>query len=131
MRFPFSDQFNYKIRPAVIVSNNEFNKKFDVWACPITSKETSQCIPLKNSLKEGKLERESYAKTNAITTLEKGLVIKKIGKTSKEKTNKIIEKIIQNIEKNQKNTKAAKALIKSEFPLNVQDSILHKKRAKN
>lgn len=97
VKFPFSDKLNYKIRPAIIVSNNEFNKTFDIWSCPITSKETSQCIPLKNSLVEGNLERESYAKTSAITTIEKSLIIKKIGKINKEKIKQIIEKLTQNI----------------------------------
>ena len=97
VRFPFSNLANYKIRPALIVSNNKLNKKADIWACPITSKKDLDCIPIKNSLAEGRLHRESFAKTSVITTLEKNLIIKKIGKTTKEKTNQIIKKLIENI----------------------------------
>lgn len=97
VRFPFSNLAEYKVRPALIVSNNSFNKKLDLWACPVTSKNNDNCVALSGSFSEGKLERESFAKTNTITTLEKELVIKKIGKISKEKTNEIIEQLIQNL----------------------------------
>lgn len=97
MRFPFSNFAQFKVRPALIVSSNEFNKKWGVWACPVTSTKKDHCIALKDSLAEGKLEKDSFAKTNTITTLEKDLVIKKIGKIKKEKTEEILGKIVQNI----------------------------------
>ena len=97
VRFPFSNLVQFKVRPALIVSNDEFNKNSDVWACAVTSKNKGHCVSLKGSFDEGKLEKESFAKTNAITTMEKDLVLK-IGKIGKEKTKEIIEKIIENIE---------------------------------
>jgi len=97
VKFPFSNLAHYKIRPALIVSNNKLNKKSDVWACAITSKKSTDCIPIKDSLLEGKLDKESFAKTNTIGTFEKNLIIKKIGKTNKKKTFQIIEKIIEKI----------------------------------
>lgn len=97
VRFPFSNLSQFKIRPALIVSNDEFNKKSDVWACAITSKNKDHCIPLKDSLEEGKFEKESFAKTNAIATIEKELILKKIGKINKQKTREIIENTIENI----------------------------------
>ena len=97
VRFPFSNLIDYKIRPAIIVSNNSFNKHFNFWACPITSKETGHCIPLKESLIEGTLKQESFANTTAITTIEKELVLKKIGKLSAEKTKKIAEALARNL----------------------------------
>ncbi len=98
VRFPFSNLGQFKVRPALIVSNDDFNKKWDFWACAVTSKNKDQCISLKGSLIEGKFEKESFAKTNAITTLEKDLVLKKIGKIHKEKTKEIVESIIENLE---------------------------------
>jgi len=98
VKFPFSNQAQYKIRPALIISNNKLNKKADIWACPITSKKLSEDIAIKDSLTEGKLNKESYAKTTVITTLEKDLILKKIGKTNNQKTKQIIEKLIENIE---------------------------------
>lgn len=97
VRFPFSNLVQFKVRPALIVSNDEFNKNSDVWACAVTSKNKSHCVPLKGSFEEGRLEKESFAKTSAIATIEKELVLKKIGKIGKEKTKEIIEKIIENL----------------------------------
>ena len=97
MRFPFSNLVDYKIRPALIVSNERLNRKFDLWACPITSKDSGECIAIKNSIQEGKLDKESYVKTSVITTIEKDLVMKKIGKISKEKTAQVIEQLINNL----------------------------------
>ena len=88
---------DYKIRPALVVSNNRQNKKLDLWACPITSHDSVGCIDIKNSLEEGKLKKESYVKTSVITTIEKDLVLKKIGKISKEKTRQIIEQLMDNL----------------------------------
>jgi len=97
VRFPFSNMVDYKIRPALVVSNNRINRKFDLWACPITSKEGSECIAIKNSLQEGKLDKESYVKTSVITNIEKDLVMKKIGKINGEKTGQIIGQLINNL----------------------------------
>ena len=97
VRFPFSNMIDYKIRPALVISTDDFNKKFDVWICPITSKKTLSSISLKKSFSEGKLDKESFVKTNVVTTADDGLIIKKIGKITKEKLNEVIEKIIQNI----------------------------------
>lgn len=96
VRFPFSNLIDYKIRPALIISNTEFNEKFDAWICPITSKKLGQCISLKNALSEGNLEKESFVKTNAISTIENDLLLKKIGKINKEKINEIIKQLMKN-----------------------------------
>ena len=98
VRYPFSNLVDYKIRPALVISNSGFNKKFDSWICPITSKKTEQCISLKDSLAEGKLERESFAKANSIAVVEGDLVLKKIGKMGREKTAEIIGQIVRNLE---------------------------------
>lgn len=100
VRYPFSNVTDYKIRPALVISNNEFNKKFDNWICPLTSKKLEQCIPVQSSLIEGKLEKESFAKTNSIATIENDLILKKIGKINKQKTIEIIEQIIKNMKTN-------------------------------
>lgn len=97
VRYPFSNLVDYKIRPAVIVSSSEFNRKFDNWICPITSKKLEQCIPLTDSISEGKLEKESFAKANTIAVIEEDLILKKIGKINKEKTSEIITQIIKNL----------------------------------
>lgn len=97
VRFPFSNVIDYKIRPALIVSNNSFNKKFDSWICPITTKKSVQCIEFNDSIIEGKLDRKSFVKTNIVAVIERDLMLKKIGKINHKKTNEIIEKIIKNL----------------------------------
>jgi len=98
LRFLYSNMVDYKIRPALVISNNGFNKMHDAWFCPITSKKVPQSIPIASSLAEGKLERESFANTSHIATVERDLILKRIGKLSKEKTREIIAGIMQNME---------------------------------
>lgn len=97
VKFPFSNLSDYKIRPAIIISGNEFNSSLDVWVCPATSVKTSHCTSLTGAIAEGKLEKESFAKTSVIATIEKDQILKKIGKINQQKTGEIIEKIIQNL----------------------------------
>jgi len=88
---------DYKIRPALVVSNNKLNKTFHLWACPVTSNGGYDCTIINNFLLEGKLDKESFVKTSVITNIEKDLVLKKIGKINKEKTAEIIELLIRNL----------------------------------
>ncbi len=97
MRFPFSNLVDYKIRPALIVSNNQHNKQADAWICPLTTTKGPKCVPIQNALVEGKLEKESYAKTNVVATIEEDLIIKKIGKISNDKTAEVIGEIIADL----------------------------------
>ncbi len=97
VKFPFSNQADWKVRPALVVSNNKHNKRFDVWICPITTKKSMQCIAIQKHLAEGKLDKESYARINVIAIIEEGIALKKIGKLGKEKTDEIIKGIILNL----------------------------------
>lgn len=87
---------DYKIRPALVVSNNFFNKKFDAWFCPVTTSKMEECVPLESGFAGGELDRESFAKTNVITTIENVLLLKKIGKLKKEKVLEIVKRIEAN-----------------------------------
>ncbi len=98
VRFPFSNQIDYKIRPALVVSNNRHNKRFDCWFCPITTKKTIQCTPIQKHLSQGKLDRESYARTDVIATMNEDVALKKIGKLKEEKINEIIQALIKNLD---------------------------------
>lgn len=97
VRFPFSNLIDYKIRPALIVSNNRHNKQSDAWICPLTTTKGIKSVPVQHALVEGKLEKESYAKTNVIATIEEDLIIKKIGKISNDKTAEVIEEIMADL----------------------------------
>lgn len=99
--FPFSDQSGRKIRPVIVISNNLFNgHSEDVIVVGATSnvKKERYALPLANNdLEEGKLFTNCMIKVENILRLEKGLIIKKIGKIKEEKfkeTLLVLNKII-------------------------------------
>ena len=92
--FPFSDQSGRKVRPAVIVSNEGFNERSeDVLIVGVTSNvsKDTYTLPLSNNdLDEGKLITPCCIKVENILKIDKTLIVKKIGKISKEKLAKIV-----------------------------------------
>ncbi|HLC54016.1 MAG TPA: type II toxin-antitoxin system PemK/MazF family toxin [Candidatus Nanoarchaeia archaeon] len=100
--FPFSDQSGRKIRPVIVVSNNNFNSHSeDVIAVGVTSnvKKERYALGLTNyDLDNGSLFTNCAIKVENILRLEKGLVIKKIGKINEKKLKEIhsvLDKIIK------------------------------------
>ena len=96
VRYPFTDPHDYKIRPAIIVSNNFFNKKFHTLACPITSKKDPYLFQVNNKLCKGSLDRESFVKTSVVVAIHPELILKVIGKVNQKAIVEIKEKVIQN-----------------------------------
>ena len=101
--FPFSDQSGRKVRPVVVISHDSFNSySEDVIVIGVTSniKKERYALPLTNAdLNEGNLFTGCMIKVENILRLEKGLIIKKIGKINEDKLNEIFEildKIIRN-----------------------------------
>ncbi len=100
--FPFSDQSGRKIRPVVVISNNNFNNHSeDVIVMGVTSnvKKERYAISLNNKdLENGNLSTDCIIKVENILRLEKGLVIKKIGKINENKlkeVHSVLDKIIK------------------------------------
>jgi mRNA interferase MazF len=95
--FPFSDQSGRKVRPVIVISNNEFNKySDDVIVIGVTSnilKDKYTINLTNNNLEEGKLITNCCIKTENILKLDKDLIIKKIGKINKEVLKSIIDKL--------------------------------------
>jgi mRNA interferase MazF len=93
--FPFSDQSGRKVRPVIVISNNNFNKKSgDLITIGITSNMSKDKYTLKlnnKELKEGKLFSQCCIKVENILRLDKYLIIKKIGKVKKEKIKEILK----------------------------------------
>lgn len=84
-RFPFSNQIDYKIRPALVISNDRFNKQHSfVWACPITAQTSMREFELEIAQTEfsGELKAKSFIRTDTIASMEKELFLKEIGKIS-------------------------------------------------
>ena len=92
--FPFSDQSGKKVRPVVVMSNDEFNLKSEgIIVIGVTSNisKDKYAVLLENmNLEEGKLTDQCCAKVENILKLDKSLVIKKIGKISIKKFNEIL-----------------------------------------
>ena len=95
--FPFSDQSGRKVRPVIVISNNEFNKySDDVLVIGVTSnilKDKYSINLTNNNLDEGKLFTNCIIKVENLLKLDKELVIKKIGKINKETLKNIINKL--------------------------------------
>jgi len=96
VKYPFSNLTDYKIRPAIVVSKDEFNLKYDVLACSITSKSKDARISLNGSLSEGELDKDSYVNPTKITPLSEETILQKIGKIKREKLKEVIEAIKRN-----------------------------------
>ena len=97
--FPFSDQSGKKVRPVVVISNDNFNKNSaDILVMGLTSNisKDKYTINLNNSdLEEEQIEL-CCIKVENILRLDKSLIIKKIGKIKKTKLNEAI-KILNDI----------------------------------
>lgn len=91
--FPFSDLSSYKVRPALVISNTNFNSKNeDVICCMITSEPTPHLhtIPItKNDIESGNLPLEGKIKTYRIFTISKTKILKTLGKLKWLKSNKV------------------------------------------
>src|SRR3989344_2415215 len=85
-RFPFSNQIDYKIRPAIIVSNNHYNKLHsDFWIVPITTKHTMNEFEIEILPRDfiaGNINERIFVRVDVIATVDVDLILKEIGKVS-------------------------------------------------
>lgn len=91
--FPFSDLERKRVRPALVVSNNNLNKKSeDCIMVPLTTiikDEPYSVVINQENLSSGKLLKPSRIRTDKIFSVKKDLVIMKIGIISED----ILEKV--------------------------------------
>lgn len=100
-KFRYTNQIDYKIRPAVIVSNGNFNKAHNfVLACPITTKLSLPEFELEIPAEEffGKLKARSFVRTDALTSMEKELFFQEIGRVKNGFFERIKAEIIKNFQ---------------------------------
>lgn len=87
--FPFTDLQSSKVRPVLVLSNNQYNQKSeDLIAVPITTnlQLREYAISLTNEgLEKGKLLADSMIKIDKIFSIEKKLLKMTIGRIRKEK----------------------------------------------
>lgn len=97
LAYPFSNLKETKVRPALIVSNNQFNKKSDdcimVPLTTIIKDEPYSIIIEQKNLSHGKLLRKSRIRADKLFSIEKDLINMKIG-TLKDKSFEGIKKEI-------------------------------------
>ena len=102
VRFPFSNQIDYKIRPAIIVSNDFYNKHHSsFWIVPLTTKESLKEFEIELPNKEivsGNINEKSFVRADNIATIEDDLILKEIGKISDRFFEKVKAAIVKNIE---------------------------------
>lgn len=95
--YPFSDLEGTKVRPAIIVSNNVFNRKSnDCIMVPLTTvikDEPYSVVITQEDLSLGKLLKPSRVRADKIFTVEKDLIMMKIGTVTDGAFKKIKEEI--------------------------------------
>jgi len=81
--YPFSDLEGKKVRPAVVISSNNFNKKSnDCVMIPLTTVINDKPYSIllnQNDLDKGKLLKPSRIRVDKIFTVEKKLIVMSIG----------------------------------------------------
>lgn len=81
--FPFSNLSSTKIRPVLIISNYSYNRNSaDLIVCGITSNIKPSRFSIiidQHNLRTGSLKTKSKIKVDAITALEKSIILKSIG----------------------------------------------------
>lgn len=97
--FPFSDQSGTKVRPVLVLSNDEYNQNEDLIVCAITSNlrpgKYSLIIDEKN-LESGRLHQKSLIKVDSLLKISNKLIIKNIGilnKASFQKVSNILKDV--------------------------------------
>ena len=97
--YPFSNLSERKVRPAVVVSNNNFNKMcYDFIAVPLTSvikDEPFSILINQSDLSQGKLIKSSRIRLDKIFSVEKKLVQMKIGSVSDNFFDKLKSELIE------------------------------------
>jgi mRNA interferase MazF len=91
--FPFSDQQNSKVRPAIVVSNDYYNtKSADCILVPLTTvikDEPYSILVTQDDLASGELLRTSRVRADKIFNIEKSIISMKIGVITEKTFDKI------------------------------------------
>lgn len=97
--YPFSDLRQEKVRPALVVSNDFFNKKSDdCIMVPLTSvikEEPYSVLINQKDMKNGKLLKPSRIRTDKIFAVEKSLAVMRIGTLTDEAFKKVKQEIFE------------------------------------
>jgi len=95
--FPYTDQKSAKLRPALLISSENFNATTkDLWLTPISSQESN--TPFKVSfgqrdLTEGTIYKNSFIKYGVVFTIEKSLILRKVAHLKKERLEEVLKAV--------------------------------------
>lgn len=94
---PFTDNKGYKLRPAVVVSNDEVHQTGDVMIVQITSKlkQDNLSIPITNKDVTVSLPVKSYIRVHKIFILEQKLIKGKVSSLKNAAYQDLIQRMIQ------------------------------------
>jgi len=96
LELPFTDLVGSKLRPVVVINKEDLGN--DLIVLKVTGTPGRFRIKLaQEDLVEGRLKKESYIDCSSIFTVNKGLIVKKVGKLGNEKVKDVlitIERII-------------------------------------
>ena len=99
VKLPFSNLQESKIRPAVVVSNNDYNSESgDVVVCAVTSNLEPKKYGImisQESLENGKLPIRSRVRADKILQIEKSLVIRPFAKLNDKTFDVLIAEIFK------------------------------------
>jgi len=97
--YPFSNLEGTKVRPALVVSNNQFNKKSDdcimVPLTTIIKDEPYSVVIKQEDMSSGKLLKLSRVRADKIFCVENNLIIMKIGKLKDNSFKKVKEEVFK------------------------------------
>ncbi|MGH9877032.1 MAG: type II toxin-antitoxin system PemK/MazF family toxin [Nitrososphaerales archaeon] len=102
LSFPFNDLRTSKVRPAIVISNNEYNNNSnDIIVVPLTTNLTSKdyaFVITNNDLDRGRLIKDSNVRVDRILSIDKNLVRLVIGRVNRHvqgRIKKIISELIK------------------------------------
>lgn len=102
--FPYSDLSASNRRPALVVSNDNYNIQFpDIVVCVITSnlfKDDFFVLLSNNDLETGMLPEASVLKCHKLFTIEQSRIIKRFSKISRKKFDEVVsmlQSLFQNL----------------------------------
>ena len=104
VQFPFSDQSNSKVRPAIVISNAKINKTSDVILAAITSQFRGDdfSFALENKFLTNALHRnDCEVRCNNLFTAEKSIILKKISALKQQQYSELYKKIISGLSLNE------------------------------
>ena len=97
LELPFTDLLRRKLRPVLVLSSSELNRlSKDVIVAKISSSHKISEYEVKleqKDLEEGRIKKASYIHCHSIFTVEKSLILKKVGRINKEKVEEVSSKL--------------------------------------